>query len=99
MDKTSISVSLNNKLDSSRDQKQDGETLGSANFDIDTFLVKITILNVKYKKFNLFILFKVLYMNLTDPLNNLRSLVELELGVKSGELKDFEFWLQGILHK
>ncbi|CAO1311568.1 unnamed protein product [Diamesa hyperborea] len=33
-------------------------------------------------------------MNLTDPLNNLRSLVELELGVKTGELKDFEFWLQ-----
>lgn len=38
-------------------------------------------------------------MNLTDPLNNLRSLVELELGVKTGELKDFEFWLQGNLHK
>lgn len=34
-------------------------------------------------------------MNLTDPLNNLRNLVELELGIKSGELKDFEFWLQG----
>lgn len=38
-------------------------------------------------------------MNLTDPLNNLRNLVELELGVKSGELIDFEFWLQGNLHK
>ena len=50
-------------------------------------------------KNNLLILFKVLYMNLTDPLNNLRNLVELELGVKSGELKDFEFWLQGNLQK
>ena len=50
-------------------------------------------------KNNLLMLFKVLYMNLTDPLNNLRNLVELELGVKSGELKDFEFWLQGNLQK
>lgn len=48
MDKNSISVSLNSKLDTSRDHKQDVDTLGSTNFDLDTFLVKIT--NKKYKK-------------------------------------------------
>lgn len=47
MDKNPISVSLNSKLDGSKDHKQDGDTLGSTNFDIDTFLVKITN---KYKK-------------------------------------------------
>ena len=50
MDKNSISVSLNSKLDGSKDHKQDGDSLGSTNFDVDTFLVKITNKSLKYEK-------------------------------------------------
>ncbi len=38
--------------------------------------------------------FLVLYMNLQDPLVNLRKIIEKRLNLNAGHLQEFEFYLQ-----